>query len=62
MRDIHTLCRAFGSGDDITCFNDVGLSRLGFEHSTFRFQSERSNPLRHGCGYLTSVERIKYTH
>ena len=26
-----------------TCFNDLGLSWLGFESQTFRFQGERSN-------------------
>ena len=31
---------AFGSGAVTTCFNDLGLSWLGFEHSTFRL----------GCG------------
>ena len=34
---------------------DLGLSRLGFEHPTFRLRGERSNPLRHrrytGCRY-----------
>ena len=30
-----------------TCFNDLGLSRLVFEHPTFRLRGERSNPRRH---------------
>ena len=36
----------------ITCFNDLGLSQLGFEHATFRFRGERSIPLRHHRGSL----------
>ena len=43
-RDTHKLCRAFGSGAVTTCFNDLGLSRLGFEHPTIRLRGERSNP------------------
>ena len=34
-----------------TCFYDLGLSRLGFEHPTFRLRGQRSNPLRHRRGY-----------
>ena len=41
-RDIHTYCRAFGSGTVTTCVNDLGLSRPGFEHPTFRMRGERS--------------------
>ena len=41
-RDIHTCCRAFGSGTVTTCVNDLGLSRPGFEHPTFRMRGERS--------------------
>ena len=37
----------FSSGAVIICFNDICLSRLGFEHPTFRLRGERSNPLRH---------------
>ena len=37
-----------------TCFYDLGLSRLGFEHPTFR--GERSNPLRHRHGFRGSIE------
>ena len=33
------------------CFNDLGLSRLGFEHPTFRLRGERSNRLRHRRGF-----------
>ena len=32
----HTCCQAFGSGAVTTCFNDLGLLRLGFEHPTVR--------------------------
>ena len=38
-----------------TCFSVLGLSRMGFEHPTFRLRGERSNPLRHRRG-----EKIKY--
>ena len=44
-RDTHTLCHAFGRGDVTTCFNDLGLSRLEFEHPTWWGKS--SNPSRH---------------
>ena len=36
----------FGSGAVTTYFYDWNLSRLGFEHLTFRLRDERSNPLR----------------
>ena len=35
-----------------TCLNDLSLSRLGFEHPTFRLRGQRSNPLRHRGGAL----------
>ena len=41
--DTHTYCRAFGSGAVTTYFNDFGLLRLGFEHTTFYLRDERSN-------------------
>ena len=31
-------------------FYDLGLSRLGFEHPTFRFWGENCNPLCHRSG------------
>ena len=34
-----------------TCFNDLGLSRLGFEHLTFRLRGQLSIPLRHRLGH-----------
>ena len=45
--DTHICCRAFSSGAVTTCFYDLHLSRLGFEHPTFRLRGQRSNPLRH---------------
>ena len=42
----HTYCRAYSSGDSTTCFYGWVLSRLGFDHPTFHFRGERSNPLR----------------
>ena len=32
------------------CFNDLSLSRLGFEHPTFRLWDERSNLVHHRRG------------
>ena len=43
--DTHSCCTAFGSGAVTTIFYDLGLSRLGFEHPTFRLWGQRSNPL-----------------
>ena len=31
----YTYCRASGSGTVTTCLNDLGLSRLEFEHQPF---------------------------
>ena len=45
--DTRTYFRAFGTGDVTTCFYELGLSRLGFEHPIFILRGERSNPLRH---------------
>ena len=39
-----THCRAFNSGTVTNCFYDLGLSRLRFEHPTFRLRCQRSNP------------------
>ena len=39
-----------------TCFYDLGLSRLGFEHQTFRMGGgEHSNRLRHYSGQHTFI-------
>ena len=46
----HTYRRAFSSGTVTTCFYGLGLSRLGFEHQTFRLRGQHSNPLRHRRG------------
>ena len=35
-RDTHTYCPAFESGTVTTFFKDLGLSRMEFEHPTFR--------------------------
>ena len=37
-RDTHNYCRAFISGAVTACFYDLDLSRLGFEHQTFRLR------------------------
>ena len=42
--------RLFSNEAVISYFKDLGLSRLGFEHPTFRLQGECSGPLRHCCG------------
>ena len=41
------ICRAFGSGAVTTCIYDLGLSRLGSKHQTFRMRGQRSNRLQH---------------
>ena len=46
-RDTHTYCWAFNSGAVTTCFSDLALSRLGYEHPTFRLRGERCNPLHY---------------
>ena len=51
-RPVTHHCRAIGSGAVTICFNDLGLSRLGFEHPTFRMRGERCNPLRHRRGWM----------
>ena len=40
------------SGAVTTCFNDLGLYRLLFEHPNFRLRGERSNPLCHRRNYI----------
>ena len=51
--DTQSYCRAFSSGAVTTCFYDLGLSRLPFEHPNFRLRGELSNALllfhRPGC-------------
>ena len=37
-RETHTCCRTFVRGAVTTCSNALGLSRLGFEHLTFRMR------------------------
>ena len=39
--DIYTCCWAFSSGAVTTCYNDIGLSRPGFEHTTFQMREKR---------------------
>ena len=41
-----TSIAEFGSGDVTTCVKDLGLSRVEFEHQTFRLWGESSNRLR----------------
>ena len=48
-RYTHTCCRTFGSGAVTTCFYDLVLSRLGFEHLTSRMRGKCSNRLRQRC-------------
>ena len=51
ISETHTYCRAFISGTATTWFYDLGLSRLGFEHPTFRLRGKRLNQLRHHRGF-----------
>ena len=44
-------CRTLDIGAVATCFYDLGLSRLGFEHLTFPLRGKRSNRLRHHRGF-----------
>ena len=44
----HTYCRAFSSGAVTICFYDSGLSRLGFEHPTFRLRHRRGRTYSNG--------------
>ena len=53
-RDTHTYYRAFNNGAVTTCFYALGLSWLGFEQPTFRLQGERSSPLRHRRGFMST--------
>ena len=62
MRDTHTSCRAFGSEAATTGCNDLGLSRLGFEHPIFCLRGERSNPLRHRRGLLWYMKLLATLH
>ena len=50
-RDIRTYCRSFGTWTVTTCFYDLCLSQLIFEHPTIHLRGKRSSPLRHSCGY-----------
>ena len=51
-RDTQTFCRASCSGAGISCFNDLGVSGLGFEHPIFRMRGDRSKWLRHRCRFF----------
>ena len=47
----HTpIAEHLSSGDVTTFFYDLGLSRFGFEHPTFRMRGEGPNPLGHRHG------------
>ena len=54
-RDTHISWRAFGSSAVTICLNDLGLSRLGFKHPTFRLRGERFNLLRHRRGSMINI-------
>ena len=54
--DAYICCRAFGSEAVNKCFNDLGLSRLGFKHPTFCMRGVRSNQLRLRGGQSTSIK------
>ena len=40
------------------CVYDLGLLRLGFEHTTFRFQGKCSYPLRHRRGSIKKEDSM----
>ena len=61
VRANRTCCRALDIGAVTTCFNDLGLSRLGFEHPTFRLRDQRSNPLRQRRGQYNVTFVLTYT-
>ena len=42
LYDTHICCQAFDSRTVTTCFYDLGLSRLGFQHPSFRMRGKRS--------------------
>ena len=42
---------SYVSGAFTTCFYDLGLSRLGFEHQSLRLRGQRSNLLCHRCAH-----------
>ena len=46
------FCSAFSSGAVTICFNEVFLSRSGFEHPIFRMRGERSTWLRHRRSFI----------
>ena len=60
--DTHTFFQAFGSGAVTNCLKDLGLSRLGFEHPTFRLRGECSYRLRNRCHYLFFYAYRCYIH
>lgn len=52
----NTCCKAFGIGAVATCFYDLGKTRLGLEHITFRVRSlQRLNRLRHDGGHRIKI-------
>lgn len=55
--ETHTCCRVFSNQTVTTCFNDLSLSVLGYEHLTFCMQGKRFNRLHH----RRSGNYIKYT-
>ena len=60
-RDTRTCCRAFINEAVNTCLNDLGFSRLGFEHPTFNLRGERFSPLCHRRGRLRMKRLTAFT-
>ena len=56
--DTHTYSRWFNSVAVTTCFINLGLSRLGFQHPPFRLRVQRSNTLRQRRGLNPSCKSI----
>ena len=58
-RDYHTHLWAFCSGAVTTCFYDLGLLRLGFEHRSLHLRGKPSNRLHHLRGFKKVVYNEK---
>ena len=63
-RDTHTYCRRLCSGAVTTCFYELRLSRLGFEHPTFRLLDQSSHVLhnRRCPKYVKSIHKNAQLH
>ena len=51
------IAERLGVALSLPVFYDLRLSRLGFEHPTFRLWGQRSNPLRHHRGSFVRIDQ-----